>query len=333
MRQLTFTEQKQLEWWDVPEPRVENERDAIVRPLAVAACDLDPLIAQGLTPFPGPIALGHEFVAEVVEGPRAGERVCVPFQISCGECERCRAGFTGDCESVPGTAMFGFGVAGGSFGGALSDLVRVPFADHMLVPLPEGVEPAAAASASDNLVDGWRTVGPMLEERPGQEVLVVAGGATSIALYAVAFAVALGAARVTYLDSDAGRLKLAAELGAEPVEGPPPQRAGDYDVTVDASADRTGLACALRSLKPGGTCTSVGIYWEPETPVPLFEMFIRGAQFVTGRPAARASMPKVLDLVAQGIVRPELVTSRVVSFDDAADALLDPGTKLVMVPA
>ena len=332
MRQLTFTEQKRLEWWDVPEPRIEDPRDAIVRPLAVSACDLDPLIARGETPFPGPIALGHEFVAEVVEGPRAGELVCVPFQISCGECARCRAGLTSDCASVPGTAMFGFGAAGGDWGGALSDLVRVPFADHMLVPLPDGVEPVAAASASDNLVDGWRTVGPMLEERDGLEVLVVAGGATSIALYAVAFATALGAARVTYLDSDEGRLALARQLGAETMEGPPPHRVGDYDVTVDASADPAGLACALRSLAPGGTCTSVGIYWAPETPVPLLEMFIRGARFVTGRPAARAAMPKVLDLVAAGVVRPELVTSRVVSFDDAPEALLDGGTKLVMGP-
>jgi threonine dehydrogenase-like Zn-dependent dehydrogenase len=333
MRQLTFTEQKRLEWWDVPEPRIEDAGDALVRPLAVAACDLDPLIAQGLTPFPGPIALGHEFVAEVVEGPRAGERVCVPFQISCGDCHRCRAGLTSDCASVPGTAMFGFGAAGGDWGGALSDLVRVPFAEHMLVPLPEGVEPVAAASASDNLVDAWRTVGPMLERREGLEALVVAGGATSIALYSVAFAVGLGAARVTYLDSDETRLALAAQLGAEAVEGPPPHRAGDYDVTVDASADPAGLACALRSLVPGGICTSVGIYWSPETPVPLFEMFIRGARFVTGRPAARATMPKVLDLVASGVVRPELVTSRVVSFDDAPEALLEGGTKLVMVPA
>jgi alcohol dehydrogenase len=71
------------------------------------------------------------------------------------------------------------------------------------------VEPAAAASASDNLVDAWRTVGPLIEARRGAEVLIVSGGALSIALYAVEFAVALGAGRVAYLDSDPERLALA----------------------------------------------------------------------------------------------------------------------------
>jgi threonine dehydrogenase-like Zn-dependent dehydrogenase len=333
MRQLTLTEDKKLEWWDVDEPRLQSDRDAIVRPLAVSACDLDTPMARGEAPFPGPIALGHEFVGEVVEGVRAGERVSVPFQISCGECARCTAGLTSDCESVPGTAMFGFGPLGGDWGGALSDLVRVPYADHMLVPLPEGIDPAVAASASDNLVDAWRTVGPLLEGREAAEVLIVAGGAPSISLYAVQFAVALGAARVTFVDQDEARLALAAELGAETHEGPPPERAGEYDVTVDASADPAGLACALRSVKPGGTCTSVGIYWEPQTPVPLFEMFIRGVTFITGRPAARMVMPKVLGLVASGTIRPELVTSRVVTFDEAPDALLESNTKLVMTPS
>jgi alcohol dehydrogenase len=77
----------------------------------------------------------------------------------------------------------------------------------------------------------------------------------------------------------------------------------------------------------------VGIYWEPQTPVPLFEMFIRGVTFITGRPSARTTMPHVLDLVASGLIQPERVTSRVVSFDDAPEALLEGETKLVMVPA
>jgi threonine dehydrogenase-like Zn-dependent dehydrogenase len=67
--------------------------------------------------------------------------------------------------------------------------------------------------------------------------------------------------------------------------------------------------------------------------VPLFEMFIRGVTFVTGRPSARMAMPKVLELVASGAVRPELVTSQVATFDEAPEALLEPNTKLVMVPS
>ena len=144
-----------------------------MRPIAVATCDLDGAMIAGETPFPAPIALGHEGVAEVVEvgdGVRSispGTLVSVPFQVSCGECEACRRGRTGNCRSVKGTAMYGFGAVGGDWGGFLSDLVRVPWADHMLVPLPQGLDPAAVASASDNIPDAWRTVGPPLEREPG----------------------------------------------------------------------------------------------------------------------------------------------------------------------
>ena len=96
-------------------------------------------------------------------GARPGDRVVVPFQISCGECARCRRGQTGDCESVPRLSMYGFGAFGGNWGGASSDVVRVPYADAMLVPLPDGLEPATVASASDNIPDAWRTVAPPLE--------------------------------------------------------------------------------------------------------------------------------------------------------------------------
>src|SRR5256885_15148465 len=113
MRQLTLTEDKKLEWWDVEEPRLQDRRDAIVRPLAVSACDLDTPMARGLAPLPGPIALGHEFVAEGVDGVRAGEKVSVPFQISCGGCERCLSGGATDCVYGCGTATLGHCPIGG----------------------------------------------------------------------------------------------------------------------------------------------------------------------------------------------------------------------------
>src|SRR4051812_23079347 len=180
MRQLTLVETGRLEWEDVPEPKLEEGGQALVRPLAVALCDLDANIVNGEFPLPAPVAMGHEFVAEVVDvgdgvkSVRPGDRAVVPFQISCGECARCRRGRTGDCESVPRLSMYGFGALGGNWGGALSDVVRVPYADAMLVPLPDGVDPAAVASASDNIPDGWRTVAEPLERRLGAEVLVVA---------------------------------------------------------------------------------------------------------------------------------------------------------------
>ena len=334
MRQLTLQDERSLEWLEVPEPEIEGPGQALVRPLAVAACDLDHDMVMGRAPLPRPIAMGHEFVAEVVEvGEEAstpvGARVVVPFQISCGACDFCLRGQTGDCTAVPPLSTYGFGAFGSDNGGALSDLVRVPFADAMLVPVPDGVESAAVASASDNLPDAWRTVAPYLAARPGARVLVLGGGARSISLYAAAMAVALGSEAVDYVDEDADRLALAAELGANPIEGPPSRRMGPYPITVDGSVTHEGLACACRSTEAGGNCTSVSIFFEGETPLPLLEMYTTGVHFHTSRAMARASIPGVLELVASGRLSPEKVNT-VVAWDDAPEALLEPHTKLVI---
>ena len=345
MRQLEIIGERSVEWREAPDAALAGDGEAIVRPLAVAMCDLDSAFLVGVVPVGEPFPLGHECVAEVVEVGDAvasvapGDRVVVPFQISCGSCEACMAGFTGSCVSVPRGSAYGMKPLGGDWGGALADRVRVPFADAMLVPLPGGLEPAAVASVADNVPDGFRAVAGPLAARPESEVLVVGGFARSVGLYAVASAVALGARRVVYADSDEGRLAQAAGLGAEPLpvpageDGPDwPKKLGRFPIVVDACGDRAGLHSAIRSVTPNGTCTSVAIYFEPETPLPLLEMYTRGCTLHASRVHARALIPDVLDLVASGRLEPERVTSAVVSFGDAPDALADPPTKLVLVP-
>lgn len=76
-----------------------------------------------------------------VESFSPGQTVLVPWQISCGVCGMCGRGFTTSCERTPHRAGFGFGADGGSYGGALADLLRVPYADAMLVNLPNAVDP------------------------------------------------------------------------------------------------------------------------------------------------------------------------------------------------
>jgi alcohol dehydrogenase len=292
---------------------------------------LDAPIIAGRTPYKPPIAIGHECVAEVVDAPDAGPEqgtiVSVPFQLSCGRCERCRRGLTGNCESVPFLSMYGFGSFGGDWGGFLSDLVRVPFADHMLSPVPEGVPAEAAASVSDNVVDGWRLVAPGLEQWPGGEALIV-GGSPSVGLYGVQVALALGSARVVYCDFEAERLRKAEQLGAEVVEGYE-ERLGPFPITAMVAADPDALTLALRSTAPDGICTCAGIVFQPETPIPLIEMYTKIATLRTGRPHARPTIPPVLELIANGKLRPELITDRVVAWDEAAEALEDNRGKLV----
>jgi threonine dehydrogenase-like Zn-dependent dehydrogenase len=337
MLQLTFTGPDALEWREAPQPQLSSDAAALVRPRAVATCDLDALIIGGGSPFQPPFPLGHECVAEVIDVGDAvssfapGQLVSVPFQISCGECAACVQGRTSNCETVPFMSSYGFGPAVEQWGGFLSDAVCVPYAEHMLVPVPAGLEAATVASASDNISDAWRAVGPALAEQPGADVLVVGGaGPGSIGLYAAGLAVALGSQSVLYVDADEQRRETAAKLGAQTL-AQTPKRVGPYAITVDASGDPDGLALALRSTAPDGTCTSTAIYFGEQPSLPLLEMYTKGITFKTGRANARTAMPHVLELAASGAMHPELVTSGVVSWSDAADALVERGwTKLVI---
>jgi threonine dehydrogenase-like Zn-dependent dehydrogenase len=348
MQELTFVKPGEVEWREAPPPRLKSQAEVLVKPLAVATCDLDAAIVRGRAPFLGPFPLGHEFVAEVVDvgeqvhGVEAGQRYAVPFQICCGVCANCLAGLTDTCLSAPPRAMYGLGPVGGDWGGALSDLVRVPFPDFMLVPIPNGVDPLAVAAVGDNIPDAWRAVAPLLKASPGAEVLVVGGeGAVSIGMYACQLAQALGASRVDFIDHDPEHLELARALGANAIEatgeeqpGPYlarfPRRLGPYPITLDTSAHPDGLALAARSTAPGGTCTAVGIFYEEYTRMPLLEMYSAGVTFHHGRVAARAVMPKVLDLIAEGRFDPTLVTTRQVGWEQAAEAMAEAPLKLVI---
>ena len=332
MPQLVLTAPGTATWTEVPVPALSGAGDALVRPLAVATCDLDTVINAGRFPFALPYALGHEFAAEVVEvAPdvatvRPGDVVAVPFQISCGTCARCRHGLTSDCLSVPPRSMYGLGQVGGDWGGAVTELVRVPFADAMLIALPPGVEPAAVASL-DNLPDAWRTVGPYLDGAKDPRVLVVGG--LSIGLYAVAIARALGA-DVTYVDADADRLAVAERFGATVVEQHEAGRGlGRFPVTANTGATAEGLRLALAAVEPGGVCTDTGIFRE-DVALPLGAMYTTGVTFVTSRVAARRDIPAVLALVAAGRVDPGVVTAESAGWADAPAAWSGHRAKLVL---
>jgi threonine dehydrogenase-like Zn-dependent dehydrogenase len=336
MRQLTFEEAGRYGWREVADPEITVPGQAVVRPLVVACCDLDVAVSQGRAPLPPGYAVGHEGLAEVVavgEGVahvKVGDRVVVPFQISCGDCRECRRGVTGSCASVPSMAMYGLGpLAGLDGGGFMSDLVLVPYADAMLVPVPESIDPVAIASLSDNIPDAWRAVGPYRGELAvldpvDRRVLVV--GRLSIGLYAAAFAAALGA-HVDYVDTDKNRLAAAEKLGATAHELAKPDKSwAPYPVTVHTCADPSVLAATLRATWPDGVCTDTGIYYQGAVEMPLLPMYTRGVRFVTGRVNARAVIPEILELLARGgDLSPTVdrggalspTVDRVVSWDDA----------------
>lgn len=198
-------------------------------------------------------------VLDVGDEVTTGDIVVVPWAISCGACDRCRAGLTAHCESVPYMAMFGVPI-GGNWGGLFSDLVKVPYADAMLVPLPDGLDPVAMATASDNWSLAWRLVAPHLKARPGASVLVVSRG--SIGLYVCDVARALGASDVRYVDSNEDRRALAERYGARTAATVEPIRPG-FDIAVESTGRVDQLAVAAQSLTPEGICESAGNHFAP----------------------------------------------------------------------
>jgi alcohol dehydrogenase len=344
VQHLIFSGPGSLQWQECPDPQLNGPRDALVRPLAVARCDLDPVIALGLYPITPPFAMGHEMVGEIVDLGDAvthltlGQRVIVPFQASCGDCVPCRRGHSNACAAVPPGTAFGLGPHGGvDLGGALADLVRVPFADHALLPLPDGMDPVVAAGIPDNVSDGYRCVAGPLLEMPGAPVLVVGGLAPSVGLYTVASATALGSERIVYVDHDPERLRLAETLGAVAVEAPLTalkDAVGDerFPITVDACVLDAGRDLALSATAPCGTCTSVSGGATATATLPLQAMYLKGVRYEISRVHARATSPAVLDLVSSGQLDPGAIITRIATFDEAPEAMVEPAVKIVFVP-
>lgn len=338
MRHLVFVEPGRLEWQDAPDPE-PGPGQAVVRPLAVSRCDLDAAMA-GFGIFPGPYPVGQEIAAEIVavgDGVthiQEGQRVAVPFQVSCGRCSACTGGRYAACDPyyARAGAAFGFGESGGGHGGGLADLLLVPDADHLLLAAPESISDVALATIPDNLIDAYRTVVDGLRERPGADVLIVGGDAPSISLYTILCARALGAGTVRYADNDPQRLAVAADLGAETIDiGPQfPRRLDRAPIVVGASLSIEGLHCAVRSTEPYGRLTVVTIHFSAATPLPMLEMYTRGITLHTSRADSRRYLPEVLELVAGGRIDPLQVPTTVIDWDDAAEHWLDPAVKLVV---
>jgi threonine dehydrogenase-like Zn-dependent dehydrogenase len=363
VRELQFERSGRLAWHDRSAPVLEDRRDAIVRPFVAGRCDGDTLpihrpvsralqagMALGLVdtvvgcicgrvPFKGPFAIGHECVAEIMAvGPdvqrlRVGQTVVVPWAVSCGSCPRCLRGLTSKCATTTAhrtLAAFGFGAAAGSWGGMVADAVRVPYADHMLVPVPAGVPALRVAAAGDNLADAWRSVVPPLEQRPGADVLVLGGGARSIGLYAAGLAVAQGAATVEYLDDDPERRRIAESLGAAARSRERATPGRSYDVVVEASSRAAGLRTAIRAVAPGGVCTAVGYYLASGTRVPLMRMYATDATLRLGVSHARAVLPDLLAFVDRTGFPAERVATLTADWEEAPSAYAARTTKVVL---
>ncbi len=334
MRALMASPGGRLRWRETPAPAAPGPLSAVVHPIAAATCDMDCPLMLGATQIPLPLHLGHECVAEVlsvgeqVSTVQKGDLVVVPFQINCGTCVPCLAGHTGNCASVPPISMYGFGLGTGHWGGAFADELAVPYADAMLVKLPDGIDPVAAASVSDNVCDAYRHIGPylpsLLASNPDTEVLIVASVhkrslfTPSCPLYAGQIALAMGAKTVCLADSREHVRAHAERLGMQAVHPRELRRRAPFPLVAEVSVG--GLARALASTAPDGICSSSGGLHRGAR-IPLVHMFIRNATLHVGHTHARALVPHVLDLMSSGALQPEHVTTTVAPLDDAPQVL------------
>jgi threonine dehydrogenase-like Zn-dependent dehydrogenase len=221
---------------DVPDPKILNPRDAIVRVTSTAICGSDLHIYDGYIPTmeKGDI-LGHEFMGEVVEvGPGAasklkvGDRVVVPFPIACGACLPCERGLYSLCENSnpnaavsekllghPTAGIFGYSHMTGGYAGGQAEYVRVPFADVGPLKIENGLTDEQVLFLSDILPTGYMGA-EMCDISPGDVVAV--WGAGPVGLFAMVSAFLLGAERVIAIDRFANRLELArTQAGAETI--------------------------------------------------------------------------------------------------------------------
>ncbi|MCG9875169.1 MAG: alcohol dehydrogenase catalytic domain-containing protein [Leptospiraceae bacterium] len=338
MQRLVFQRKSMIDWQEAPDPKINGLNQAVVKPIAIARCDLDLPIIHSKTLFRPPFAIGHEFIAEIVEVSEdmqnvfpLGTKVAVSFQVSCGHCLMCNSGISNSCETVPLTSGFGMPPGANHFGGALADLVHIPYASQMLLKVPQGIDPISIASLSDNISEVWKLAGKYLSRIKSGSALVVGGEASSIGLYTALFLHQTKQVSVLYIDTDRSRIDFAESLGI-PVSWNDkfPKSAGRFNLVCDASASIEGWNLATRSLAAHGILTSASIFWTNKLSIPYLEFYNIGVEVQIGRVDSKESMPEILKYIETGEFTPGRIVTQTADFANAKEAWMEPSIKLVV---
>lgn len=231
MRALCWHGKHDIRCETVKDPTIEHPRDAIVKVSSCAICGSDLHLFNGFMPgMQSGDVMGHEFMGEVVEvgaGNRAlkvGDRVVVPFTITCGECEQCRRGNFSVCERSNRNAalaakafghatagLFGYSQLSGGYPGGQAELVRVPFADFGPVKIPAGLSDEQVLFLGDIFPTGWQAA-VACDIQPDDTVAI--WGAGPVGQFALRSAILLGARQVVVIDRVPERLAMARAGGA-----------------------------------------------------------------------------------------------------------------------
>ncbi|WUD77596.1 glutathione-independent formaldehyde dehydrogenase [Streptomyces sp. NBC_00510] len=362
---------------EVDNPRLQHPNDVIVRVTSTAICGSDLHMYEGRTAAEPGIVFGHEnlgIIDQAGEGVttlKQGDRVVMPFNVACGFCKNCSAGFTGYCLTVnPGFAGGAYGyVAMGPWPGGQAEYVRVPYADFNCLKLPEGTaNESDFVLLADIFPTGYHGC-ELAQVSPGESVSVYGGG--PVGLMAAYSAMLRGAAKVFVVDRVPERLQKAEEIGAVPIDftkGSPVDQIKEHtkgegtDKGVDAvgyqaqagGAGREEPAAVLNSLidtvRPTGALGIPGLYVpsDPGGPdeqaksgrllVAIGRLFEKGLRLGTGQCNVKRYNRQLRDMIIEGRARPSFVVSHELPLTDAPSAYekfdkrIEGYTKVVLHP-
>jgi threonine dehydrogenase-like Zn-dependent dehydrogenase len=254
---------------DVPDPKILNKRDAIIKVTSTAICGSELHLYNGFVPTmeKGDI-MGHEFMGEIVEvGPevkqrRVGDRVVVAFPISCGECFFCKKKLYSLCENTNPNAwmaekfyghspagIYGYSHLTGGFAGGQAEYVRVPFADIGTVKIENGFSDEQVLFLSDIFPTGYMAA-EQCNIQPGDTVAI--WGCGPVGQFAIRSCFMLGAERVIAIDRFPERLRMAREGGADTIDY---EETDAYDMLMQLTGGRGPDSCmdavGLEAHMPG----------------------------------------------------------------------------------
>jgi len=312
-----------------PEPPAGG---VVVRVGATGVCRSDWHAWQGHDPDVRlPHVLGHELAGTVeAVGPgvrrwRAGDRVTVPFVCACGRCPSCAAGEHQVCEAQtqPGSTHWG----------SFAELVALDAADVNLVALPDALSAPVAASLGCRATTAFRAVVQVGRVRPGEWVAV--HGCGGVGLSAVQVAVAAGA-QVVAVDVSPGALALATSFGAsvvvdarsaDVVAAVREATGGGAALSLDALGSPTTCVDSVSCLRRRGRHVQVGLLppAQGRPLVPMERVIALELEVLGSHGMAAHAFPALLDLVAAGRLRPDLLVTREVGLDEAGAALAEVG--------
>ncbi|MDT0380060.1 glutathione-independent formaldehyde dehydrogenase [Streptomyces sp. DSM 42041] len=358
MKAVVYKEPFDVAVEEVPDARIEQPTDVLVKVTTSCICGSDLHMYEGRTGAEPGIVFGHEnmgVVEEVGSGVatvRKGDRVVMPFNVACGFCKNCLAGRTGFCLTVnEGFAGGAYGyVSMGPYRGGQAEYLRVPFADFNCLQLPRGEEHENDfALLADIFPTGYHAT-ELAQVSPGETVCVF--GAGPVGLMAAYSAMLRGASRVFVVDRQPDRLRLAERIGATPIDYSRTDAAGQikehtdgegtdkgidavgYQATVPSGEEQPAMVLntLVESVRPTGMLGVVGLYVPADPGGPteaaqhgqlLFDVgrfFEKGLRMGTGQANVKAYNRQLRDMIISGRAEPGFVVSHRVPLAEAPDA-------------